>query len=260
LTLACVVAAGGALADVRVYKARHRVADELLPLAETALAGSGSAVVDHGTNSLVLMGPPGAIAEALGVLEAQDRALRTVVLHYASRERRELEREGVQVEWQAGGGSLRIGNVIDPAAGSHVTAQAGSADERRELALDGVVRILEGQSGRITTGAARPFAVHDASGTSTEWVSADSGFEASVRILGDGRVRVELEPQQARFEPDGEVAHAGGAFSLELAPGRTLAVGGLATASQEERREPLSGAEHRRKDAELLLLLRAEIE
>ncbi len=260
LMLGGLLAAGEALGDVQVYKARHRVADELLPLAETALAGAGSAVVDHGTNSLVLMGPPGAIADALAVLEAQDRALRTVVLHYASRGRRELEREGVRVEWQAGGGSLRIGNVVDPAAGSHVTAEAEGTAERRELALDGVVRILEGESGRIVTGTARPFVVHDASGTSTQWVSADSGFEARARILGDGRVRVELDPVQAHFEPNGDVARSGGRLAVELAPGRTLAVGGLSTSSRQERSDLLSGAERRQEDDDLLLLLRAEIE
>ena len=260
LALACVLAAGGALADVRVYKAQHRVADELLPLAETALAGQGSAVVDHGTNSLVLMGPPGAIADALAVLDAQDRALRTVVLRYASRRRSELERDGVRVAWQAGGGSLRIGNLVDPDAGSHVAARAESEGERRELALDGVIRILEGQSGRISTGASRPFVVHDAAGTQTEWLSADSGFEARARILGDGRVRVELAPTQAHFEPSGDLAHTGGSMTVELEPGRTVVVGGLATASREEHRELLSGAERRQADDELLLVLRAAIE
>lgn len=260
LALACALAAGPAVADVHVYKARHRVADELLPLAETALAGQGSAVVDHGTNSLVLMGPPGAIADALAVLDAQDRALRTVVLHYASRRQRELEREGVRVEWQAGGGSLRIGNVIDPSSGSRVAASAEATSERHELALDGVVRILEGQSGSLTTGTGRPFAVHDSAGTHTEWISADSGFEARARILGDGRVRVELLPMQARFEANGDVAHSGGSMTLELEPGQTRVVGGLSSAGREERSDLLSGAERRQDEGDLLLLLRAEIE
>src|SRR5262249_42676935 len=56
LALALVLARPAA-ADSVVYRPRSRLAEELLPLADAALAGEGRAVVDPGTNSLVLLGP-----------------------------------------------------------------------------------------------------------------------------------------------------------------------------------------------------------
>src|SRR5262249_36314878 len=43
---------------VHVYEVRHRIAEELAPLVETALAGEGHVVADRRTNALVLSGSP----------------------------------------------------------------------------------------------------------------------------------------------------------------------------------------------------------
>ena len=40
---------------MELYRPKHRLAEELLPLAQTALAGEGNAAVDAGTNSLLLV-------------------------------------------------------------------------------------------------------------------------------------------------------------------------------------------------------------
>ena len=50
---------------VEVYKVANRTAAELLPLAETAMAGEGSAALDAGTNSIVLLGPRSAVERTL---------------------------------------------------------------------------------------------------------------------------------------------------------------------------------------------------
>jgi type II secretory pathway component GspD/PulD (secretin) len=65
---------------VHVYEVRHRVAEELLPLAETAMAGEGRVAVDRRTNALVLSGSRQAVASALSLLGALDVRARTVVL------------------------------------------------------------------------------------------------------------------------------------------------------------------------------------
>ena len=78
---------------IEVYKAANRTAAELLPLAETAMAGEGSAALDPGTNSIVLMGPPATVEQALMLLRQQDQRRRTVVMRYESKRVDELAAE-----------------------------------------------------------------------------------------------------------------------------------------------------------------------
>ena len=185
---------------VEVYRARHRTAGELQPLAATALGEHGSAAVDPGTNSLVIAGEAAAVADALAVLALQDRALRTVLLHYGSRGDTQLQRAGVRIAWSVAGRSLRIGNVVFPdgRSGAVIAAGAGQASASRDLGS--MLRILEGQTGRISTGEARPIHTRQHDGwRSTEYVRAETGFEARPRVLPDGRVEVALRPFQERF-------------------------------------------------------------
>jgi type II secretory pathway component GspD/PulD (secretin) len=82
------------LAEMRVYRAQHRTASELLPLAQAALEAEGTAVVDARTNALVLVGTADALDRATALLDRLDRALRTVVLHYEVLDRERFEGGG----------------------------------------------------------------------------------------------------------------------------------------------------------------------
>ena len=59
------------------FKATHMFIDagfeELLPLAEVAMGGEGSAALDSGTNSIVLMGPRSTVERTVSLLRQQDQ-------------------------------------------------------------------------------------------------------------------------------------------------------------------------------------------
>ena len=217
--------AGSAVGQtVRVYAVQHRTADELAPLVETALAGEGRVAADRRTNALVLSGSPRAVATALELLAALDVRARTVVLRYESRRSGELASAGANVRWRAGAGSFRVGDV----------RWAGEA-ARDASTLAGELRILEGQSGRIASGSSLPVTArrirHGRYGAvveeSTRYVAAESGFEASPRVLRDGRVELALRPFDASPRPDGAIARASADTVLVLEPGATVALGGI---------------------------------
>lgn len=258
---ALLTAAPAAAQDrAHVYRVQHRAAEELLPLAETVMAGQGSAVVDAATNSIVLVGPSGAVAETMTLLAKQDRRARTIVIHHEERTTRELAAEGVQVDWSVGSDALRIGNVRFPDGGSGVEIEAHGerATARRELSS--TMRVVEGQRTRITTGSSVPMTVGRRGERSTEWIGAESGMEASARVLGDGRVEVDLAAFSGRFRRSGAIARGEARTRVAVRPGETVAIGGLGDERASEQRELASGIERERAQEERLLLLRVEIE
>ena len=262
-----VPAAAAAGAATRVYAAQGRPAEELVPLAETALGTAGRAVVDRATNSVVLIGDEGAVAEAYALLERQDRRLRSVVLRYESRSLAELEAAGIDVDWSVDAGGVRVGNVVRPRGGSGARILGGASRRERGQELAGVLRIAEGESGRLLTGSAVPVTRRTVQRgrlgptvtESTQWVNADSGFDASVRILGDGRVRVELQPFEADVR-DGRIRSAEAATTLVISPGETVALGAIDRASTSRGIDLPSGAHAARARGERVLLLGAEVE
>lgn len=246
---------------VEVYKMRYRAAEDLLPVIETLLSGSGSVALDRGTNSLVLIGDPAAVADALALLGAQDRRLRTVVLRYDTRRMSELEAQGVDVRWTVEAGDFRIGNARrSPGSGSSVSIRAGADERRAEEGFSGLVRVTEGESGRIETGTTVPYTTGGRWGSTTQLVTAQTGFEARPRILGDGRVEVDLAPFAGRIGRDGRIESAGASTVVTIAPGETVVVGGLARAEQGSSVRMPSGAERSRSQDDTVLLLRADVE
>jgi type II secretory pathway component GspD/PulD (secretin) len=249
----------GAQGGAQVYRCQFRVAEELLPLAQTALAGRGEAVVDPGTNSIVLVGPPAAVADAEALLAQQDRRPRTIVVHYESRTLRELEAAGVRIAWRAGSGSASIGTATFPPGKTGVDATVVGRAASGASQLAGTLRIVEGQSGRITTGRSVPITTRRGWTTSTEYVTAESGFDASGRVLGDGRVQLDLAPLLSRFRPDGAIELSGGSSSLVLTPGDTVVLGGVSQARSESERS-LDGIASARSQDDTVMLLRADVE
>jgi type II secretory pathway component GspD/PulD (secretin) len=253
---------------MRVYEVRHRTAEDLLPIAETAMGGEGRAVADRRTNALVLSGSRRAVESALALLASLDVRTRSVVLRYESRGARELASRGARVAWSTGGGPVRIGNVVWPDGETRVEVRVDEGSVRSSGALAGTLRILDGQSGRIATGMSVPVATRTVQPgpagpvwtESTSYVAADSGFEASPRILGDGRIELSLRPFDAQIARDGTIRHSGAETRIVLEPGRTVALGGILRDAQSEQRSSLSGGGSSSARDESLLLVTAEID
>jgi len=243
--------------SVEVYRPAHRLAEELLPLAETALAGEGSAALDPGTNAVVLIGAPAAVARTLELLRAQDRAARTVVIHYESRTLRALEQAGVEIAWRVEAGDVRIGNVVGP-GGEGLAIGLSAKRGEGTGSLRGILRVLDGQSGQLGAGRTVPVPLRGRYGPDTAFVSAERGFLATPRVLGDGRVRVAIAPSDATVDERGRVTYSAAATEVELRPGETVVLGSLALA--EDARQLGSRSLRAHREEEELLLLRVELE
>jgi type II secretory pathway component GspD/PulD (secretin) len=260
LACACalLLAAAAAVADVRVYRGRHRQVEELLPIARALLGDAGRAELDARTNSLVLVGDARTLAEVESVLAAQDRAPRTVVLRYGTQRLSDLEAAGVRVRWSVAGDGYRVGNARPAGEGVRIAASADATHAQGTSSLDGSLRVLEGSAGTLYTGASVPMALATPEGPAAAWVSAETGFEARPRILGDGRVHLELRPFEARLA-GAAVEHAGAVTTLVVAPGEEVVIGGLATRHAGSEYGTAGAASGRGAD-ERVLVIRVEIE
>jgi type II secretory pathway component HofQ len=258
-----VLAAAEALAApaAEVYRAKHRTAEELLPYAEATLGGEGRAIADAGTNSVVLISERrDLLASALALLATQDRGLRTVVLEYESKSASELEAQGIRVRWGVDSGVLRVGNLLVPPDSARVVIAPSGRSERGTSSFAGSVRILEGGAGRIATGRSVPVTTRQRYGKTTTLVAADSGLEARARVLGDGRVQLELRPFEGRFQSDGSIATADAATTLVVEPGKTVVIGGIEGSRGAASLDAFSGAEQQATHDERVLTITARVE
>jgi type II secretory pathway component HofQ len=254
----------GAERRVAVYRAEHRVAEELLGVARTGMAGHGSVALDRGTNSLVLVGEPGAVAATLELLGSQDRGLRTVVLRYRAVQVRDLEEQGFDVRWTASAGDFRLGNVrVSRGSGSSVDMRAHGAMQHLADSFTGTVRVTEGASTRIETGTSVPLSTAPGTGRgarSLEFVTAATGFEAGARVLGDGRVQVDHASFAGRLGRRGTIETTNASVPVIVTPGETIAVAGLGGTSQTSRESAVRGGQSEERRDETVLLLRADLE
>ena len=140
----------------------------------------------------------------------------------------ELESEGIRVDWGVASGA-GADREPDRPGGPLARARdpARRAKAARASSLAGTVRILEGHSARIATGETAALTTRHRRGTVTTLVPADSGLEAHARVLGDGRVLLELRPFEARFRGDGRIETAEAATTLTVEPGKTVVIAGL---------------------------------
>jgi hypothetical protein len=262
LLVALVAAPADAQRRVEIYKVQHRIAEEMRPLAETAMGSAAGVTLDRGTNSLVLIGDPEAVAGTLALLAHMDRAPRTVVIRYESMHASELDARGYEIHWRESSGDFRIGNVRERSlADSSVDLRADDAMRRLTDSFTSTMRVTEGGRTRIETGSIVPFGVAGPSGASIEFVDASTGFEAGARILGDGRVEIDLASFAA--EPpgaDGSIASTLGSTQLVLKPGDTTAVAGLDRGRDGERTKRFGSARSGTRREGALWLLRVEVE
>jgi type II secretory pathway component GspD/PulD (secretin) len=264
LAFACatlfVALAAAAERSFHVYRPLSRTAAELEAPAQAALGSEGSASVDPGSNALVLIGEPRAIEATLALLAELDRARPTVVLHYESRRLADLEASGVRIAWRIHGGDVRIGNVHAPPGVDLLAIRPFALRRKRSASLAGILRIQDGQSGRIETGSVVPVVESRSPWESrVTTLNATSGFEAHPRVMADGRVRVALQPFDGRLARDGTMHVSGASTEVVLEPGETVAIGGL-TQPRVEHRAGTSGAAKARRYDDWLLLLRTELE
>jgi type II secretory pathway component GspD/PulD (secretin) len=259
--------AAPAAADSLVYRPQQRLASELLPIAQAALAGEGKAVADAGTNSLVLVGPRPALDRALELLAQQDRALRNVVVHYESRRLDEIEAEGLRVDWQVAAGDLRVGNVPLPRRDSAVAVRPEARSGREQGGVQGMLRVLEGQPGRIAAGLELPVTTRTLSRTGvredTTPMQVASGFEVVPHVMGDGRLRLDIAPFDdrvaSRVVGGVVVERSGSQTTVTLSPGERVAVGSVARDSASQRGS-LSGFASDRSREERVMVVWAEVD
>ena len=260
LVLLAAALAAHAERKVHIYRPLSRTAAELEAPARAAMGDAGSATYDAGTNALVLIGDAEAVESALGVLQQLDRPLATVVLHYESARVEELEARGVRVRWSVSAGSFRIGNVAAPPGTDLVAVRPFDDRKDRKGRFAGMLRLQDGQVGRIETGSELPIVQHVSPyETQVGVVSASSGFEARPQLLGDGRVRVQIQPFEGELQRGGTIRSSGAATEITVQPGETVAIGGI-TQSGEQRSRGLGGASREERYEDWVLLLRTEVE
>jgi type II secretory pathway component HofQ len=111
---------------------------------------------------------------------------------------------------------------------------------------------------------------------STQYENAESGFEASPRVLRDGRVELALRTfhgsistgdgigiegtdRHASLRPDGTIDRASAETRLVLTPGATVALGGIAR-QENAQRGALSAGGASGAAEESLLLVTVDVE
>ena len=260
--------AGAGDTEVRVYPAKHRSAEELRPLAESVMSGAGRAAVDRRSNTLVLSGEPDALERALELLGSLDVARSTVALRYESTRRAVLEQEGIEVEWQLDTGRVRVGNVRRGGPGSQLALRIDDDVRRTQGRTRGQLRILDGETGRISMGSRIPVERRSIERgryggqvirESVEYVNAESGFEATPRVRGDGRIELTLRPFAAELARDGTLEISEADTVVVIEPGETVAIGEVLRELEQRDRGPLSERRAAARD-EVLLLITAELE
>jgi type II secretory pathway component GspD/PulD (secretin) len=263
-----VCAAGIAHAQtVEVYRAQHRSAEELVPVAATAMAGEGRAVVDRASNSVILSGPRAAVDRALGLLSSIDIRRRTVALRYESTRETELASQGIEVQWSVRSGGVRVGNVRARGDGARVDIRLRDRSRTSGSRTVGQLRIADGETGRISTGVAVPITTRTVERgpfgpvvrESTTTVNAETGIEARPRVLGDGRIELALFPFDAQLTPSGAIRGRSADTVIVVEPGETVAIGGL-TQSTARSSTGLGGATRTEQTEDLLLLVTANLE
>ena len=247
-----------AFADMEVYHPRHRTGDDLRPLVEVALGPEGSVAIDGNTGALVMIGSGVAIAQALELLALQDRKLRTVFVRHETRSLHDLEAAGHRVVWSVGGNDVRIGNVESTRSGAAVLL--GGASRSGGGGHTSSVRVLEGEWAIISQGSEVTLPIGSHRYPDAVRVAADSGLEVRPRILGDGRVRLDLRPFQSRLRAGGAVAHQGATTTLVVTPGQPAVVGGIGRAASSASRTLAGGSSRSGGQRDSVLIVTATVD
>jgi hypothetical protein len=119
----------------------------------------------------------------------------------------------------------------------------------------GVVRVLDGEVAHLGAGRSVPVRTFE----SLAVVEAERGFVARPRILGDGRVQIEISPSDATVDPAGRTRFVAGDTTVVVSPGETVAIGEIARRA-EGRELGTRVLDSQRTRQERVLLLSVEVE
>jgi len=246
-----------------LYRCRSRSAEDLQPLAQQILGSRGKAVVDRAGNALLLSGPEELVAEATNLLSTLDRPRRSVIVRFESVDSEELAADGFDVRWRVRSGGVLVGDVFRRTTGVQVQIDVLSQARKGRSRTQGQLRILDGETGRISTGQTQnvrsrtsrrgPFG--RVVTESIETLSAETGFEAEPRVLSDKEVELRLRPFQGRIENDGSITNREAETSVVVAPGETVVVGQFERNSRSSSSSgPVGSTQVRSSDQQLLLV------
>jgi hypothetical protein len=241
---------------MEVYRTKHRKAHELVPFAKTALGSEGQVTLDVRTATLVLSGRPSAIRRALALLEEMDRPLRQLVLTQEIRELQEMDALSARIAWKVSYGSFQIGTLPLSADGIHVAL--GARRESRQSTTRNVLRLLEGGTGHILTGKAVPF-IYELYWGNVTLVPAETGFEVTATMLGDGRAHLELRPFSGRLDGSQGLRYLAAATTIDVTPGETVVFAEVPHEA-DETTASLSGGGKARVSEQQVLLIAVEVE
>lgn len=243
---------------IEVYQVRHRLAEELAPVVRAIIKDTGTVTVDPRTNSLILTAPGGRMDLVLQVLAQQDAPPHTVLVEYRNLRSIEMERAGVKIRWSVQAGDVRIGNVVRPPYEDQAAMALYGDWTEEHRTFTSMLRLLEGATGRIHTGTSKPIRGGQLHGTVT-YATASSGFEVTARVLGDGKVRLQLAPVNAAPGPGGTIHSTSALSTVDVMPGEIVVLGNVQRASSGGGMGT-SGAHRTEGLDEEVLLVRVQIE
>ncbi len=160
LTLAAPASSVGA--EVELYEPVHRSANELAVLLDPARGGDARAVADPGTGLLLLTGSAAELSTARELLSRLDVPLPRYLVESRIESREALRLQGYSIDTPIQLGTLQIARLREPpprdGPGRLLFHEAGTEREGR---LEQSLRIAEGQTAELWTGALMPIRVRN---------------------------------------------------------------------------------------------------
>ncbi len=154
-------------------------------------------------------------------------------------------------------GPLRIG-TLPPLAANGLIVGVDAARARETTRATSRLRLLEGGTGIVRTGKARPVLFEPYWGTTT-FVPVDTGFEAKARVLEGDQVYLELRPFAGRVGDNGELTYIAVATSITVSPGETVVLAET-TRAAESSTTHLSGVQKDQLRRQQIVLISVELE
>ncbi len=192
---------------LEVIELRHRTAEELLPVVQTALEPDGSASALD--NKLIIKATPAQIRDLRTLLKTLDVPARQLLITLRQLRDDELRERDIEL---AGRVEVGEGEVVLP--GEHGTPsrpQLRLQDDRTHSTLGDTqsLRVLEGREASFFIGQTLPTVLHQRlpDGRIVETVhlqEARTGFTVRPQLQGD-QVRLDISPRQDRSAADGSI-------------------------------------------------------
>ncbi len=254
--------------DVFVYKAKHRVAEELMSGVSTALTSEGRVSVDSRTNSLVIIDTPEGLAAVKAVLASQDVRQSNIQITVESVTDRDLRALHAEVDWAYRSSGWQIGTVPVALPGSGISALATLGDEKTHSRRTAVqtITVMNDGTAEIATGHEVPFTDvfhHYAAGRgyltrSTRWVSVDTGLTVHARTIGTDRILLDITPWMRNLARGGRsIKFTEASTQIEVKDGEAVVMGSSTKNRNEALRDILRGGARVREGENTYLMVTA---